>query len=76
MHITTKGQVTIPQKIRDEFGFLPDSEVQFQVEKGRVYLVKVDAVPSRRGHQLIEKMRGKGDVQLSTEEILALTRNE
>ncbi len=26
--ITTKGQVTIPQRIREEFGLLPHTEVE------------------------------------------------
>jgi AbrB family looped-hinge helix DNA binding protein len=27
--VTTKGQVTIPQEIRERFGFLPHTEVEF-----------------------------------------------
>lgn len=41
MHITSKGQVTIPQDIREQFGFLPNSEVVFKVEKNRVYLLNL-----------------------------------
>jgi len=40
MRVTTKGQVTIPQHIREKFGITPDSEVDFVEEKGRIYLVK------------------------------------
>ena len=32
MRITTKGQVTIPQDIRERFGLLPHTEVEFVVE--------------------------------------------
>jgi AbrB family looped-hinge helix DNA binding protein len=45
MRVTTKGQVTIPQHIREKFGITPDSEVDFVEEKGRVYLVKKNQQP-------------------------------
>jgi AbrB family looped-hinge helix DNA binding protein len=31
MRITSKGQVTIPQDIRERIGLLPDTEVEFEV---------------------------------------------
>jgi AbrB family looped-hinge helix DNA binding protein len=39
MRVTSKGQVTIPQEIRDKYGFLPQTEVTFVEEGERVYLV-------------------------------------
>ena len=39
MRITTKGQVTIPQPIREKLGISPAVEVDFVEEKGRVYLL-------------------------------------
>lgn len=74
MHITTKGQVTIPQNIREKFGLLPHTTVSFKVDKNnRIYLVKTSE-QSTRGTSLIKKMRGQGDVKMTTDEILALTR--
>lgn len=35
MRVTSKGQVTIPVGIRERFGFLPDTEVEFVVEGAR-----------------------------------------
>ncbi len=32
--ITSKGQVTIPKKIRDKLGLKPGDKVDFEVEKG------------------------------------------
>lgn len=75
MQITTKGQVTIPQEIREEFGFLPHAEVKFVVENGKVFLVK-DVESNKRGKKLIEKMRGKATVDMTTDEIMALTRKK
>lgn len=75
MHITNKGQVTIPLNIRESMGFLPNTEVEFQVERGRVYLKKVEK-KSARGRQLIARMRGTATVRMSTDEIMALTRGD
>jgi AbrB family looped-hinge helix DNA binding protein len=38
--VTSKGQVTIPQDIRNRFSFLPGSHVQFLVKGNEVQLVK------------------------------------
>ena len=40
MRVTTKGQVTIPQHIREKLGITPATEVDFVEENGRVFLVK------------------------------------
>ena len=50
MRITSKGQVTIPQPIREQCGLLPHTEVRFEVEEGRVLLVKQDH-PGERGEE-------------------------
>lgn len=36
--LTSKGQVTIPEKIRRQFELKPGDVVEFKVENGRVYL--------------------------------------
>lgn len=40
MQLTTKGQVTIPKKYRDELGLRPGIDVDFVVEKGALKIVK------------------------------------
>jgi len=75
MRITSKGQVTIPMEIREKFGFLPDTEVEFRVEGNTVKLVKADPAPGRsRGQVLVSKLRGSATVRMTTDEIMALTR--
>lgn len=74
MKITTKGQVTIPQAIREELGLLPHTEVEFEVRGDEVVLVRADS--RRRGRRIVDRLRGRGDVPMTTEEILALTRSE
>jgi len=34
------GQVTIPKEIRDQFGLVPETEVEFRVVKGAIVLRK------------------------------------
>jgi antitoxin PrlF len=75
MKITTKGQVTIPQDVREQTGLLPGSEVEFvQGRDGRVYLRKVAG--KGPGRNLVERLRGRGQVRMSTDEILNLTRGK
>jgi AbrB family looped-hinge helix DNA binding protein len=77
MRITTKGQVTIPQEIREKFGLLPNTEVEFVVRRNAIHLVKADQ-PKRptRGELIVRRLRGTGTVRMTTDEIMALTRGE
>ena len=77
MRITSKGQVTIPRRIREEMGLLPNTEVEFVVDGSSVRIVKVESVKGEsRGRRLIRHLRAKTTVSMSTDEILALTRNK
>jgi AbrB family looped-hinge helix DNA binding protein len=75
MRITSKGQVTIPQEIRERYGLLPDTEVEFIARKNSVQIVKATrrSKPSR-GEAIVRRLRGSATVRMSTDEILALTR--
>ena len=75
MRITSKGQVTIPKDIREAAGLLPHTEVEFVMSGGRVILRKRPG-KGRRGAKLIEALRGKATVKMTTDEIMALTRGE
>jgi len=75
MHITVKGQVTIPASIRHSMGFLPHTEVQFVQDGDRVYLEKVKG-NLKRSKGIIEHLRGTASVKMTTDEIMALTRGE
>jgi looped-hinge helix DNA binding domain, AbrB family len=76
MRITSKGQVTIPQEIRQRAGLAPDMEVEFAIEKDKVVLRKAKGQKSR-GVLAVERLRrARPRTTLSTDEILALTRGE
>lgn len=76
MQITEKGQVTIPQKIREHYGFLPHTEVEFVESKGRVYLRLSNTQKQKisRGKAIVAHLRGKASVKMTTDEIMRLTR--
>lgn len=78
MRITSKGQVTIPQAVREQTGLLPQTEVEFVVERGGVRIVKArQARRPTRGATAVERLRrSAGRVSMSTDEIMALTRGE
>lgn len=76
MRITSKGQVTIPQEIREQCGLLPQTEVRFVVEDGRV-LIEKEAPESSRGLEGLQRLRrARLRTRLSTDELLALTRGD
>jgi AbrB family looped-hinge helix DNA binding protein len=74
MRVTSKGQVTIPQDIRERLGLFPNTEVTFDVV-GDTVRIRKQKRSKNRGHQLIAHLRGKGTIKLTTDEIMALTRN-
>jgi AbrB family looped-hinge helix DNA binding protein len=75
MRITSKGQVTIPLAIRRAAGMLPNSEVEFTIEGEKVIITKAARQPDR-GERIVRHLRGSGDVKMSTDQIMALTRGE
>ena len=77
MKITSKGQVTIPQDIRERLGLHPHTEVEFAVEHGRAVVRKKKGGLSR-GEQLVRQLRerGAGKMTMSSKALLALLRDE
>ncbi len=69
MRVTSKGQVTIPQALRRKYGIDSRAEVDFVEEDGKI-LVRI----ARRSATPFRALLGRGDVNLTTEQILALTR--
>jgi len=78
MRITSKGQVTIPAEIREAAGLLPHTEVDFELQDGTVRIVR-SATPKRlnRGARIVAHLRAhRGDIRMTTDEIMALTRGD
>ena len=78
MKITARGQVTIPIEIREKFGLLPNTEVEFEIVGKAIRMRKIRRAgrSGRRGKSIVERLRGRGSVQMTTDEILALTRGD
>jgi len=78
MQVTSKGQVTSPQEIRNRLGLLPHTEVVFELagDHARIRKAGREAGESVRGRRALEALRGTADVGMNTDEIMALTRGE
>jgi AbrB family looped-hinge helix DNA binding protein len=77
MKITSKGQVTIPQELRERFGLLPNTEVEFvPADDGRELRLRKSAKSSNRGRALVERLQGRGTSKLSTDELLNMMRSD
>ena len=70
MRVTQKGQVTIPLPVRRALGIEPGSDVEFELDEHGARLL----VDSNRAAEEIGRMRGAGEGEMTTEQILALSR--
>lgn len=75
MKVTIKGQVTIPQDIREKHGFWPETEGELVERNGRVVLEKRQGGESR-GRRVVRRIEGTADVGMTKDQIMRLTRGE
>ena len=75
MRVTSKGQVTIPRNIRQHLGIVTQSEVEFVIDGNAVTLRTVKGEISR-GKKLVDSLRGRATVKMTTDEIMSLTRGD
>ena len=66
-------RITILQQVRRELGLEPGDEVDIVVQDGVARIVPAGE-PRTRGQRVVAALLGKGDVELSTDEIMAMTR--
>jgi antitoxin PrlF len=71
--LTSKGQVTIPAEVREQLGLTGGTLVDIEVAGDRAVLRK-RTEGQDRGRRLVAALRGRGDVAMTTDEIMALTR--
>ena len=73
-NLTSKGQVTIPKKIREYLGLKVGAPVTFQrLDNGEIAIRSLKTHPKPRT-STFARLRGRATVRMSTEDILALTR--
>jgi AbrB family looped-hinge helix DNA binding protein len=63
----------IPKELRDALGIDGGTEVEFERRGSSIVVRKAKPGPMR-GHQLADRLRGRDDVAMTTDEIMAFTR--
>ncbi len=78
MTVTVKGQITIPQALRERFGLVPGTEVEFVVDENalKVRPRKVNKDAGTAYDAWLLKAAGSARTKLSTDQIMATTRGE
>ncbi len=80
MRITSKGQVTIPQAIREQAGLRPGSEVEFVIEDGKVVIKPVRPAGRTWAREALERARGSGNNPMfkgwTTDQIMQFLRGD
>jgi AbrB family looped-hinge helix DNA binding protein len=81
MRITSKGQVTILARLREETGLLPNTEVEFTKDKnGNIVMFRArkggKSKKPTRGQKLVARLCGSGDIRMTTDEMMALMRGD
>jgi len=69
--LTSKGQVTIPKRVRDYLGLKPGSTVRFEVKGDGQVLLKTDE-PRPPGPA--DRIAGTAPPGMTTDELMRLTR--
>lgn len=72
MRITAKGQVTIPQELRERFELAPGAEVEVVAGDDGALVRRVEHAGG--GARLVAALRDRADGGLTADEVLALTR--
>lgn len=73
MKITSKGQVTIPLPIRNEFGLKPGTDVEFVAEGEKVVLKRCEEDPVEAW---LKEATGVAKGKTTTAKIMKLTRGD
>ena len=75
MKISSKGQITIPLRIRNEFGFYPGTAVEFVVESGEVIL-RAKRQSCSAAEDWLKEATGVARGKMITAKIMKLTRGQ
>lgn len=78
MRLTSKGQVTIPQNIRELAGLKPYDEVEFEFKKDHIELRPTRRKKMSVGEEAVALLRGSAtaNLDISTDEWMEITRGE
>ena len=75
--LTSKGQVTIPKRIRDALGLQPGTAVEFSVNAGGELVLQPSRAARKGGPRKdrFDAVRGCADVRWRTDELMKLLRD-
>lgn len=72
--LTSKGQVTIPKKVRDALRLGPGSTVEFAVNEAGEIVLRKAGRRSAATRDRFASVRGSAQIKWRTEELMALLR--
>jgi antitoxin PrlF len=75
MKVTQKGQVTIPKRFRDRFLLKTNSKVVFEEMKDGILIKPAKNTDVETIMAKFEKYAGIADVNMTTDQIINLTRD-
>jgi AbrB family looped-hinge helix DNA binding protein len=75
MRLNSKGQVTIPAQLRERHGLHVGDELDVVDEAGVLRIVRTPGSESR-GERIVQRMRGRANTTMSTDQLLRLLRDE
>ena len=75
MRLNSKGQVTIPAALREQYGLHEGDEVDVVADGDALRIVRVVASPTL-GQRAVARMRGRAATTMSTDELLSLLRGD
>lgn len=74
--LTSKGQVTIPKRIRDAMGFEPGNKMIFFVNESGDLVVRKEAADRGKQPDRFDAVAGTADIKWHTDELMALLRGD
>jgi AbrB family looped-hinge helix DNA binding protein len=75
-NLTSKGQVTVPKKVREYLGLKPGAAVDFERLPSGEIVLRAARPGGKPQPSKFSKLRGRATVRMKTEDILALTRGD
>lgn len=75
MKLNSKGQLTIPARLRAKHHLHEGDEIEVVEDGNTLLIVRVEGEPTR-GRRLARAMRGRAKTTMSTDELMGLLRGE
>ncbi|MBS0279441.1 MAG: AbrB/MazE/SpoVT family DNA-binding domain-containing protein [Proteobacteria bacterium] len=75
--VTSKGQVTIPKRVRDALGLKPGSKVQIGVEMPGTAILRPAGKPKKSEYRKrLDNVRGTLKLDMTTDEMMKFLRGD